>query len=171
MMEGAEEEDADKAQFGTKIVAIRDVLRKIHAESDDQSIIFIQFATIVESLRKTLEKVGITSFVLEGDVGKRTRTLQAFKQTPKSVLLLDLERSPSGMNLVNANHCLLVHPMFSDSPEEASRFETQAIGRICRQGQPKPCFVYRFVTKGTIEVDLLRKNHQDLVPADLASGI
>ena len=55
------------------------------------------------------------------------------------------------MNLITANHCLLVHPMFTDSPEEARRFETQAIGRICRQGQTKPCFVYRFVTGGTIE--------------------
>ena len=125
MMQGAEGEDPDKRQFGTKIVAIRDVLRKIHAESDDQSIIFIQFAYVVESMRKALEKVGIKAFTLEGHVKARTRTLQDFKDTPKSVLLLSLEHSPSGMNLVNANHCLLVHPMFSDSPEEASRFETQ----------------------------------------------
>jgi SNF2 family DNA or RNA helicase len=114
--------------------------------------------------------VGITAFTLKGGVSQRTRTLEDFKTTPKSVLLLSLGDSPSGMNLVNANHCLLVHPMFSDSPGEASRFERQAIGRICRQGQTKPCFIYRFVTKGTIEEDLLRLHHRELVPDELKSG-
>ena len=85
-------------------------------------------------MHKALARVGITAFTLKGGVSQRTRTLEDFKTTPKSVLLLSLGDSPSGMNLVNANHCLLVHPMFSDSPGEASRFERQANGRICRQG-------------------------------------
>merc|ERR1711904_701819 len=119
-------------------------------------------------MHKALERVGITAFTLKGGVSQRTRTIEAFKTTPKSVLLLSLEDSPSGMNLMNANHCLLVHPMFSDSPGEAIRFERQAIGRICRQGQTKPCFIHRFVTKGTIEEDLLRTHHSELVPEELA---
>ena len=36
-----QEEDEDRAQFGSKIVAIRDVLRRIHASSDDQAISFL----------------------------------------------------------------------------------------------------------------------------------
>ena len=111
--------------------------------------------------------VGIEAFVLRGSATTRSQILRDFKATPKSVLLLSLEQSPSGMNLVNANHCLLVHPMFTGSQEEADRFESQAIGRICRQGQTKPCFIYRFVTKDTIEEELLRKNHSDIVPAEL----
>ena len=94
-------------------MAIRDVLRKIHAESDEQSIVFIQFASIFDSMRKALEKVGIKAFTLSGTVASRTQTIDAFKQTPKSVLLLSLEQDVSGMNLVNANHCLLVHTLFS----------------------------------------------------------
>ena len=62
-----------------------------------------------DSMQKALARVGITAYTLKGAVGCRTRTLQTFKETPKSVLLLSLEDSPSGMNLVNANHCLLVH--------------------------------------------------------------
>ena len=168
MMRGAEAEDPEKKQFGSKIVAIRDVLRKIHAETNDSSIIFVQFTDMYDSMKKALQHVGIQTFTLQGSVDNRTRTLQNFKQTAKSVLLLSLEESPSGMNLVNANHCLLVHPMFAQDPDEACRFERQAVGRICRQGQAKPCFIYRFVTKGTIEEEFLRKHHADLVPAELA---
>ena len=114
--------------------------------------------------------MGIKAFTLSGSVASRTQTIDAFKQTPKSVLLLSLEQDVSGMNLVNANHCLLVHPLYSDSVEEASRFETQAIGRICRQGQTKQCFIYRFVTKGTIEEDTLRKHHLHLLPDELTAS-
>jgi len=65
---------------------------------------------------------------------------------------------------------LLVHPMFTDSPGQAAAWERQAIGRICRQGQEKPCFIYRFVTKGTIEEELARKHHADLMPAPEAEA-
>jgi SNF2 family DNA or RNA helicase len=165
-----QDEDDEKRMFGSKIVAIRNVLRKIQMESDDQSIIFIQFSSILDVTEKALTEVGITTFVMRGQVKMRTRILNEFKRTPKSVLLLSLEQSPSGMNLVNANHCLIIHPMLTDSQEEADRFERQAIGRICRQGQTKPCFIYRFVTKGTIEEDLLREHHSDQVPPELASS-
>ena len=60
--------------------------------------------------------------------------------------------------------------MLTDSPEEAIRFESQAVGRIIRQGQTMPCVVYRFVTKGTVEEELVRKHHNDLVPPELASS-
>ena len=127
MMRETSKDDAEKTKFGSKLVAIRDVLRRIHARSKDQSIVFIQFANIRDAMEEALRRVGITAFTLKGAVSTRTRTLDTFKATPKSVLLLCLEDSPSGMNLMNANHCLLVHPMFSDSPGEASRFERQVL--------------------------------------------
>ena len=83
--------------------------------------------------------------------------LTAFERSPKSVLLLSLEGSPSGMNLVCANHCLLVHPMFTDDPAQARAWEKQAIGRIVRTGQTRPCHIYRFITEETIEDELWRR--------------
>merc|ERR1712118_39788 len=81
----------------------------------------------------------------------------AFAKETKSVLLLSLENDPSGMNLVCANHCLLVHPMSTSDPEQAAAWEEQAIGRICRQGQEKKCHIYRFQTMQTIEEDLFKQ--------------
>lgn len=80
--------------------------------------------------------------------------LNAFAAEPKAVLLLSLQNSPSGMNLVCANHCLIVHPMFAETPEQARANEKQAVGRIVRTGQMNPCHIYRFVTANTIEEEL-----------------
>merc|ERR1712159_491328 len=96
---------------------------------------------------------------LEGSIHGRAKVLEAFAKDKKGVLLLSLENSPSGMNLIHANHCLLVHPMFTESVDEAIAWERQAIGRIARQGQEKDCHVYRFQTKDTIEAELFKLQH------------
>ena len=125
MMKEATKDDADRCEFGSKIIAIRDVLLKIRNDSDDQSIVFIQFDRILKEMQRSLKKAGIKTYILEGDVNRRKMILEAFNKTKKSVLLLSLEQSPSGMNLVSANHCLLVHPMFTDSPGQAAAWERQ----------------------------------------------
>ena len=49
------------------------------------------------------------------------------------------------INLIQANHVILVEPIMNLSAEH------QAIGRIHRIGQLKPTFVHRFLVSGTIE--------------------
>jgi len=151
--------DEERNKHGSKLIAIRDTLRAIHANSDDRAIVFIQWSAVQAALHKALKAVGVAVHVLSGGVAQRNKVLAAFGAEPKSVLLLSLENSPSGMNLICANHCLLVHPMFSDSVDEAVAWERQAIGRICRQGQEKPCHIYRFATKNTIEAELFAQQH------------
>merc|ERR1712096_6324 len=131
----------------------------IQCETDDSAIIFLQWNSVLFALEKALKQVDVPVHVLKGGVHARTKALAAFEKEKKGVLLLSLESSPSGMNLVSANHCLLVHPMFTDKREDAIAWERQAIGRICRQGQEKPCHIYRFQTMGTIEQELFAQQH------------
>ena len=93
----------------------------------------LRWNRIGNQLKKALEAVNIKVYALSSNVYQRSATLEAFAKEPKSVLLLSLENDPSGMNLVAANHCLLVHPMSTSDPEQAAAWEKQAIGRICRQ--------------------------------------
>lgn len=57
------------------------------------------------------------------------------------ILLLSLERSPAGMNLVCCHHLVLVHPMLAESKDASLSFERQAIGRVRRQGQKEKVHV------------------------------
>merc|ERR1711988_1657928 len=79
-----------------------------------------------------------------------------------SVLLLSLEQSPTGMNLVCCHHLFLVHPFVARSKERAVACELQAIGRLRRQGQPRTVIVHRFVTKGTIEEEITERHQTHL---------
>jgi len=72
-----------------------------------------------------------------------------------------MEQSATGINLIEANHCILVHPMHGNH-KHATDCEKQAIGRIRRQGQQRTCYVYRFYTEGTIEERLMKEHSKEL---------
>jgi SNF2 family DNA or RNA helicase len=150
-------------KYGSKLAAVLSVLEKVHTESDDKSIVFVQWRAISNKLKDALKDVGLKVFQLYGLTKQREATLRAWETEPKSILLLSLDDDTSGMNLVAANHCLLVHPILTYSKDSAVRDEEQAVGRIVRQGQVKPCFIYRFCTSNTIEETLF--NAQQKKPA------
>lgn len=89
-----------------------------------------------------------------------SRALKEFKNDAEvKVMLLTLDRTASGTNLVEASHVVLLDPLES-SYEEVQAAEKQAIGRACRQGQKKKVKVVRFIVKDSVEEDLYWRNKQ-----------
>jgi len=149
---------------------IVETLRKVRSEEPDAKIImFCQWEKILKFIAKVLVELGEPApLVLRGTMCQRQSTIRNFvgsNEPEHSVLLLSLEKSPTGMNLVSCHHLFLVHPMFAQTKERAVAFELQAIGRLRRHGQQKHVIVHRFVTQGTVEDDLTarHKTHLDEV--------
>merc|ERR1712048_1155917 len=92
------------------------------------------------------------------------------KTSDDAVILLSLEQSPVGMNLVCAHHVLLVHLMHAEQPEEAVSYEIQAIGRVRRQGQKSTVHVHRFVARDTVEELLARRHHAAFLQQERAQS-
>eukprot|EP00398_MALV-I-01_sp_L67-1_P000403 gene403-709_t len=164
-----------RTKVGSKILAIVELIEKLRVDKPGEKIIiFIQWDKIRDSLISAIESVaGFQPLVLKGDVHKRKRDISNFQHGSRQedqVLVLSMEESATGMNLVCANHCILVHPMCGDH-KYATDCEKQAIGRVRRQGQTKTCYLYRFFTEGTIEEDLMKKHSEELQnPAPAAGG-
>lgn len=72
-------------------------------------------------------------------------------------MLLSLAKSASGLNLIEANHVVLLDPM-SGSVEESRAYELQALGRAHRQGQDQKVQLVRFVMLATNEEELYNRN-------------
>eukprot|EP00398_MALV-I-01_sp_L67-1_P000731 gene731-849_t len=166
--EEAKKVDKRRQQVGSKIFAIVQLLEKIRDEGNgDKVLIFIQWNAIRDTLvEKMQQAMGFKPHILKGSLKHCQNVLREFntgKEAKDQVLLLSLEQSTSGMNLVSANHCILVHPMFG---ERACDEEHQAIGRVRRQGQQKDCFVYRFYTKDTIEEKLMKEHSLEFAIRD-----
>jgi SNF2 family DNA or RNA helicase len=73
------------------------------------------------------------------------------------VILLSLEKSASGLNLIEANHVVLLDPM-DGTVEEARATEVQALGRAHRQGQYLKVTLVRFIIQDSVEEELYLRN-------------
>merc|ERR1712166_1622981 len=128
-------------------------------------VLFVQWLPLMLHLRDALAAHGVQALALHGGTYDRQELIQRFQfgsAADDGVLLLSLADSVSGMNLVCANHCILVHPMYAESRARALAYERQAIGRVRRQGQEKTVHVYRFITKNTIEEELAKVRLEDM---------
>jgi len=176
--EGAQAKQPTELQLkcGSKIAAIVEKIQEIQGGeggADEKCVVFIQWDHVMRSLESALRLVGLKPLMLHGPVTMRQTILRQFidgKDLESSVLLLSLEQSPSGMNLVCARNLLLVHPMSAKNKQEAINFERQAIGRVVRQGQKRKVRIYRFVTKDTVEEEITRRHHAEIFSASSGQG-
>lgn len=71
--------------------------------------------------------------------------LAEFKDGDAPVFLISLKAGGVGLNLTEADYCILLDPWWNPATE------AQAVDRAHRIGQDKPVMVYRLVARDTIE--------------------
>ena len=109
---------------------------------------FSQFTSYLSILKKRITEQIPDLKILELTGSTRNRTLpvetfETFKGP--AVILASLKAAGLGVTLKTADYVFLMDPWWNPAIEE------QAIDRAHRLGRTKPTFVYRLVTKGTVE--------------------
>jgi len=92
---------------------------------------------------------------------------RASKLKPIRVLLMLIQHGANGLNILEAQHVILVEPLLNPAAE------AQAISRVHRVGQEKQTFVHRFIVRVLLfhinqssnMFILLCLNHFSLIPA------
>ncbi|CAG8532179.1 3579_t:CDS:10 [Diversispora eburnea] len=75
--------------------------------------------------------------------------------SPEFVFLLSSKAGGCGLNLIGANRLVLFDPDWNPASDQ------QALARVWRDGQKKECFIYRFISTGTIEEKIFqRQSHK-----------
>ncbi|WP_157962349.1 DEAD/DEAH box helicase [Homoserinimonas sp. OAct 916] len=128
----------------TKLDALLEMLDDITAEGH-RTLIFSQFTQYLGKARDRLDAAGITYSYLDGKTRNRARAIADFKQGDTQVFLISLKAGGFGLNLTEADYCILLDPWWNPATE------AQAVDRAHRIGQTKNVMVYRLVAKDTIE--------------------
>ena len=126
-----------------------------------KAIIFSQFTSYLSIIEKglKLELPDLNAYKLTGTTRDRNRPVKAFQEAKESsVMLASLKAAGLGVTLTAADYVFLMDPWWNPAVEE------QAIDRAHRIGRDKPVFIYRLISRGTIEekVRLLQKEKKEV---------
>ncbi|CAI0457309.1 unnamed protein product [Linum tenue] len=137
---------AVQGSYGTKLEAVtRRVLWIKFSEPDSKVLVFSSWNDVLDVLEHAFKANGITYIRMKGG---------SEQQEPKSiqVLLLLIQHGANGLNLLEAQHVVLVEPLLNPAAE------AQAISRVHRIGQEKRTLVHRFIVKNTVEESIHKLN-------------
>uniref|UniRef100_A0A6P7GUY4 Transcription termination factor 2 n=1 Tax=Diabrotica virgifera virgifera TaxID=50390 RepID=A0A6P7GUY4_DIAVI len=142
-----------KTRSSSKIDAVIKLLNEKVLENDDKAVIVSQWPSFLNLIAYHLKKLNVKYDQLDGSVPVIKRMDMVNKlNNPKDdlrVMLLSLTAGGVGLNLVGANHLILLDLHWNP------QLENQAQDRIYRVGQQKPVFVYKFMAEDTIEKRIL----------------
>ena len=144
------------------------LMEEIENKSPQHKIlIFSQFVSMLEIIRKELETRNINYEYLTGQTRDRASKVNEFQNNENvRVFLISLKAGGTGLNLTEADYVYIVDPWWNPA------IENQAIDRSYRIGQNKNVIAVRLICPDTIEEKIMRlqeskaKLANDLIKTD-----
>ncbi len=115
-------------------------------------LMFSQFVKQLHIFSKYFDEKGIKYAYLDGSLSseERQRIVNDFQQNEGiSFFLISLKAGGVGLNLTSADYVFMIDPWWNPAVER------QAVDRAHRIGQQKSVFIYKFITKDTVEEKIL----------------
>jgi superfamily II DNA or RNA helicase len=153
-------------QESAKLDELVAMLEELVAE-DRHTLVFSQFASMLELIAASLDAAGITYEMLRGDTQDRETPVARFQRGEVKVFLISLKAGGVGLNLTAADTVIHYDPWWNPAAEE------QATDRAHRIGQDKPVFVYKLIAAGTVEekIQALQAKKAELASAILDEAV
>ena len=135
-------------------------LVKSGIEAGHKILLFSQFTSMLDIIKKRFEEENISSYVITGATSKekRIKLVNDFNNDGTNVFLISLKAGGTGLNLVGADIVIHYDPWWNFAAQN------QATDRAHRIGQKNKVTVYRLIAKGTIEEKIvkLQESKKDL---------
>ncbi len=144
-----------------KLEVLSDVLDEL-LENRHKALIFSQFVDHLAIIRHHLDSKKISYQYLDGSTpaAQRKKRVDAFQAGQGDVFLISLKAGGTGLNLTAADYVIHMDPWWNPAVED------QASDRAHRMGQQRPVTIYRLVTQGTIEEQIVALHQQKRDLAD-----
>ncbi|MEM0951823.1 MAG: SNF2-related protein [Cyanobacteria bacterium P01_H01_bin.74] len=148
-----------------KFDALKEMLTDVMAKGH-RILLFSQFVEMLKIIRSWLEVKGVKHEFLTGESRDRHIMVDRFNNDPSiPIFLMSLKAGGTGLNLTGADYVIHYDPWWNPAAED------QASDRAHRIGQKRTVFVYRLITKGTVEEKILKlqDRKRDLVDSIIAA--
>ncbi len=148
-----------------KLEACMDLVRSA-IEGEHRVLLFSQFTSMLDLLKKRLEQEGIPYYEITGATPKkeRLRLVSDFNAGQTPLFLISLRAGGTGLNLTGADIVIHYDPWWNAAAQN------QATDRAHRIGQQKPVTVYKLLAKNSIEEKIQQLQDRKLSLADEIIG-
>jgi superfamily II DNA or RNA helicase len=137
--------DEPSAKLDTLLARLAELAQEGH-----KALVFSQFTSFLDIVRKRLDKDGVRYEYLDGATKDRQARVENFERDADCKLfLISLKAGGVGLNLVSADYVFLLDPWWNPA------VEAQAIDRTHRIGQTRNVFAYRLIARDTVEEKVL----------------
>ena len=144
-----------------KLESLMEMLDRLMSE-DRRVLVFSQFTSMLALIEAELAQRGLDYALLTGASRDRRAPVEDFQQGRKRIFLISLKAGGVGLNLTAADTVIHYDPWWNPAAEQ------QATDRAYRIGQDKPVFVFKLITRGTVEEKIAQLQREKTA---LASGV
>lgn len=130
-----------------------EIIRNIETiySENHRVLVFSSFVKHLKLFARYFDQNNIEYSMLTGQSKNRGELVEHFQGVDKAhVFLISLKAGGVGLNLTNAGYVIILDPWWNPAIED------QAISRAHRIGQDKSVFIYRFISKNTIEEKIVK---------------
>lgn len=142
-------------EHSSKLSVLERFLHTMRAQTDDKIVIISNYTKTLDMIERMCRQQQYGSLRLDGtlNISKRQKLVDRFNdpEGKECVFLLSSKAGGCGINLIGANRLVLVDPDWNPAADQ------QALARVWRDGQKKDCFIYRFISTGTIEEKIFQR--------------
>lgn len=145
-----------RPEYSGKVMLLDCLLANMKANYQDKIVLVSNYTQTLDMFEKLCRKRGYQYVRLDGSmtIKKRAKVVESFNkpESPEWVFMLSSKAGGCGLNLIGANRLVMFDPDWNPANDD------QAMARVWRDGQKKPCFVYRFLAVSYYIIHV--KNHR-----------
>ena len=128
----------------TKLDVLLELVDEVAAEGH-RALVFSQFTPFLGPPGTGSTRPASRVVYLDGATRRRAEVIERFRSGTAPVFLISLKAGGTGLNLTEADYCIMLDPWWNPATE------AQAVDRTHRIGQTRTVMVYRLVARDTIE--------------------
>lgn len=142
-------ENVEEATASGKLELFEELLQEV-LDGGHRALIFSQFVSMLQILKKTLEKQGLEYCYLDGSTTNREEVVSRFQNDASiPIFLISLKAGGVGLNLAAADTVIHFDPWWNPAVED------QATDRVHRIGQTRVVTSYKLITRESVEEKIL----------------
>lgn len=139
-----------------KVQVLDRLLHQIATTTSEKVVLVSNYTSTLDMLQSLLASLDYTFLRLDGSTpaAKRQDLVDRFNRSPPSnsfVFLLSAKAGGVGLNLIGASRLVLFDLDWNPATD------VQAMARIHRDGQKRPCYIYRMLTQGAMDEKIFQR--------------